>query len=139
MQLTAVHVPPALDRRQMVSMKGENSVNISETNRWSAPFDEMVRNVLAQDLAARLSPGRLILPRAPAPPGTAMLVVTIAKFAPDDAGNVNLEGSWTLLGAGSSKPRGFKLTAGPTTNADSAAAAMSEALGKLADRIAAAL
>jgi hypothetical protein len=126
----------------MVSMTGENSVQISETNRWSAAFDEMMRNVLAQDLAARLAPGRLIFPQAPAPPGTATLVVTIARFAPDASGNVKLEGNWTLLNGSSGAAvlqRNFKLTAGPATDADSVAAAMSDALGKLANQIAAAL
>ena len=57
-QLAAVHIPPSLDRRQMVRLTSANSVEISEVNRWSAPFDEMVRNVLAQDLAARLPTGK---------------------------------------------------------------------------------
>ena len=141
-QLSAVHVPPLLDRRQMVSMSGPNSVQISETNRWSAPLDEMVRNVLAQNLAARLSPNRVILPQAPAPPGTASLVVTIAKFAPNASGTVTLQGSWTVLSGDSGASiahRNFNLTAGPATTADSAAAAMSEVLGRLANQIASAL
>jgi len=141
-QLSAVHVPPSLDRRQMVSMTGTNSVEISETNRWSAPFDEMVRNVLAQDLAARLSPNRIILPEAPAPPGTALLVVTIVTFAPDASGTVRLEGNWTLLSGESGAPtveRDFHLSTEAATTADAAAAAMSEALGRLADQIARAL
>jgi uncharacterized lipoprotein YmbA len=141
-QVSAVHVPPSLDRQQMVSMSGTNSVEISETNRWSAPFDEMVRNVLAQNLAARLSPNRVILPEAPAPPRTASLVVTIAKFAPDASGLVRLQGSWTVLSDESGAPithRNFNLTAGPATTADSGAAAMSEVLGRLANQIAAAL
>ena len=141
-QLSAVHVPPLLDRRQMVSMSGANSVKISETNRWSAPFDEMVRNVLAQNLAARLAPNQVILPDAPAPPGTASLVVTIAKFAPNVSGMVTLQGSWTVLNGESGAPitrRNFNLTTGPATTPDSAAGAMSEVLARLANQIAAAL
>jgi uncharacterized protein len=141
-QLTAVHLPPALDRRQMVRMSDANSVTISETNRWSAPLDEMVRNVLAQDLVARLPRGRVILPEAPAPAGTRPLVVTIARFGPDAAGEVKLAGSWALLDPSSGQPvleRDVQLSGGPAPNADATAAAMSQVMGELADQIASAL
>ena len=141
-QLAAVHIPPSLDRRQMVRLTSANSVEISEVNRWSAPFDEMVRNVLAQDLAARLPTGKLILPRAPAPQGTRTIVVTVVKFGPDPSGEVKLDGSWALLDAASGmsvSEHVVKLDAGPAPDADSTAAAMSHALGQLADRIAAGL
>lgn len=141
-QLAAVHVPPALDRRQMVRMAGANSVEISETNRWSAAFDEMVRNVLAQNLAQRLPRGKLILPNAPAPPGTATLVVTLVSFGPDADGRVKLNGSWTLLGGASAdvvREHDVHFDGGPAPDADAAAAAMSRALGELASAMAAGL
>ena len=139
-QLAAVHVPPALDRQQMVRMSGENTVEISDTNRWSAAFDEMVRNVLAQDLMARFPAGALILPEAPAPPGTATLVVTLTRFGPDASGEVKLDGSWSLLNGASGAAvldRDFHISSGAAPNADAMAAAMSQALGELADRMAA--
>jgi uncharacterized protein len=137
-QLAAVHIPPSLDRRQMVSMTTANAVKISESNRWSGAFDEMARNVLAQDLAARLPKGKVILPQAPAPAGTTTLVVTIAQFGPDADGRVKLNGSWALLHGSSGLPaleRNFQLDAGPTADADATAAAMSRALGQLAGEI----
>jgi len=141
-QLSAVHLPPSLDRQQMVSMTGENRVEISETNRWSGAFDEMVRNILSQDLAARLPKGKVILPEAPAPRGTRTLVVTIAQFGPDASGAVRLSGSWALLSAASATPvleHTVQLNAGPASSADATAAGMSQALGQLASKIAAAL
>ncbi|HEY2802262.1 MAG TPA: PqiC family protein [Chthoniobacterales bacterium] len=141
-QLAAVHIPPSLDRRQMVRLASSNGVEISETDRWSAPFDEMVRNILAQNLSARLPSGKLILPEAPAPQGTGTLVVTIVQFGPDPGGEVKLHGSWALLDTASGMPVSehmVKLDAGPAPDADSTAAAMSRALGQLADRIAAGL
>lgn len=140
LQLTAVHLPPSLDRRQMVRMSGPNSVQISETDRWSASFGEMVRNVLAQDLSARLPNRKVILPRAPAPAGTAELVVTLAQFGPAANGRVGLRGSYALLGANSQTPvleRNFHIDAGPAPSAEATAAAMSQALGQLAGKIAA--
>ena len=141
-QVAAVHVPPSLDRRQMVSMSGENSVNISETNRWSAAFDEMVRNILARDLTARLPAGKVILPNAPAPAGTRVLVVTISQFGPDATGSVTLKGSWSLLSGASNAAimkRDFRINAGSGAKAEAMASAMSVALGRLADQIASTL
>jgi uncharacterized lipoprotein YmbA len=138
-QVATVHLPPLLDRRQLVRMTGENSVQISGTERWSAALDEMVRNVLSQDLAARLPEGRVILPDAPPPPDTGTLVVTIAQFGPDATGDVHLNGSWALLTGGSNTPilkRDFHLDARPAASADAMAAAMSRALGQLASVIA---
>jgi len=141
-QLAAVHIPPSLDRRQMVRLTNENSVKISETDRWSAPFDEMVRNVLSEDLAARLPAGRVILPKAPAPSGTGTLVVTIAQFGPDATGEVKLNGSWALLDGSSGAlvmERVIQIEAGPAASADATAAAMSRALAQLASTIASTL
>jgi uncharacterized protein len=137
-QLAAVHIPSSLDRQQMVSMTSANRVQISETNRWLGAFDEMARNVLAQDLAARLPKGKVILPQAPAPAGTATLVVTIAQFGPGANGSVKLSGSWALLRYNSGVPileRDFQLEAGPAEDPPGTAAAMSRALGQLAGEI----
>jgi uncharacterized lipoprotein YmbA len=123
----------------MVRMSGENSVEISDTNRWSAAFDEMVRNVLAQDLMARLPAGELILPEAPAPPGTGTVVVTLTRFGPDPSGEVRLDGSWSLLSGESGATlldRDFHLSGGAAPNPGAMAGAMSRALGELADRMA---
>jgi uncharacterized lipoprotein YmbA len=141
-QLAAVHIPPSLDRRQMVRLTTENRVAISETDRWAAPFDEMVRNVLSQDLAARFPNGSVILPQAPAPDGTRALVVTIVQFGPDTAGIVRLRGSWALLDEVTGAVRrehDFRFDAGPATQPNETAAAMSQALGRLSAAIAAAL
>ncbi len=141
-QLAAVHLPPSLDRRQMIRLSSDNSVEISDTDRWSAALDEMVRNVLSQDLAARLPEGMVILPQAPAPHSTATLVVTIAQFGPDATGRVRLNGSWALLAGGPDTPmieRDVQIDTGHAATADATAAAMSRALGQLASDIAAAL
>jgi uncharacterized lipoprotein YmbA len=139
-QLTAVHVPPSLDRRQMVSMTGPNQVAISETNQWSAPLDIMMRNILAADLVSRLSRDRVILPEAPAPEGTATLVVTITRFAPEAGGELRFAGSWSLLRGGNPvKERQFEFRRQAPGNPGSTAGAMSEMLGELADQIAATL
>jgi uncharacterized protein len=141
-QLVAAQLPPSLDRRQMVRATGANTVKISASERWSAPLDEMVRNVLSQDLVTRLPKDKVILPEAPAPAGTGTIVVTIAQFGPVATGEVKLTGSWTLLKKGSNTAilqRDFHLRAGPAATADATAATMSRALGRLADAMVATL
>jgi uncharacterized lipoprotein YmbA len=138
--VAAVHVPPSLDRREMVRRTGANSVDVSSQDRWTAPLDEMIRRVLSQDLAARLPKDKVVLPDAPAPPRTEQIVVTIAQFGPDAGGKVALDGSWSLLKDGRDAPalrRDIALATGAATaDAAAEAAAMSQLLGQLAGRIA---
>jgi uncharacterized lipoprotein YmbA len=138
--VAAVHVPPSLDRREMLRRTGANSVDISGQDRWTAPLDEMIRRVLSQDLAARLPKDKVVLPDAPAPPHTAQIVVTIAQFGPDAGGKIVLDGSWSLLEGGRQQPalrRDVALeTAASGAGAAADAAAMSQLLGQLATRIA---
>ena len=42
-QVAQVHLPPALDRKQMVRHTGDFTLDISDQHRWSAPLDEMMR------------------------------------------------------------------------------------------------
>ncbi len=141
-QLVAVHLPPSLDRKQMVRMTSENTVKLSETDRWLAALDEMTRNVLAQDLMNRLEKDRVILPESPAPPDTATLVVTITHFGPKADGTVRLSGGWSLVKQGTNTAlldRQFKFSAAAAATADATASTMSDLLGRLADQMASSL
>lgn len=138
-QIAAVHVPPSLDRQQMVKRTVGNSVDISDQNRWAAPLGDMIRNVLTQDLAVRLPKGKVILPDAPAPQNTRQIVATIAGFGPTSDGNVKLDGSWSLLGGSPAKSilsHDISLeTQPPGPGGGGIAAAMSTLLGRLANRM----
>ncbi|MGH6875949.1 MAG: PqiC family protein [Rhizomicrobium sp.] len=141
-QLAAVHIPPSLDRNEMVRKLKGQAVSISDTDRWSAPLGEMIRNVLTQDLKARLTEGKVILPNAPAPSGTASLVVTIADFSADADGRVTLGGSWSLLNANTNTPtlhRDFDLHTDAGSGADAIAGGMSRLVGELANDMASTL
>lgn len=140
-QVAAVHIPPSLDRRQMVRYTQANAVRVSGRDRWSAPLGEMTRQVLSQDLAERLPKGSVILPDAPAPSGTAQIVVTLDRFGADAAGRVALGGSWTLLEGTPPKPvleRDVRINGAQVqgSDADAVAGEMSRLLGELATRMA---
>lgn len=138
--VASVHVPQSLDRSEMVRANGDNTVEISDQERWTAPLGEMARRVLSEDLAARLPHDKVVLPDAPAPPQTAQIVVSLAEFGSDPSGKVALAGSWSLLDGERGKlllRRDVALQAaakGPGGSGQ--AAAMSELLGELASNIA---
>ena len=138
--VAAVHVPPALDRREMVQRTGANSVDIREQDRWTAPLADMIREVLTRDLAARLPPDKVVTPQSPAPPHTVQVVVSVAQFGPDATGKVVLDGDWSLLDGDREKlllRRQVALeTAARDRSADGQAAAMSQLVGQLAQDIA---
>jgi uncharacterized protein len=139
----AVHLPDVLDRLPLVRRVDSNQVQISETDRWAAPLDEMSRRVLAWDLATRLPAAVVVAPDAPKPPGAVRgLVVSVEEFDADAAGRVRLDAVWTLLAGSPQKPVIERRETIRVDGADrfaSEPAAMSRALGLLADRIAAAL
>jgi uncharacterized lipoprotein YmbA len=139
--VAAIHIPPSLDRREMVRRTGQTTVDVSDRDRWTAPLDEMVRMVLSQDLADRMPKDKVVLPHVPAPQNTAQIVLSLAQFGPAE-GRVALAGSWALLRP-DGKPlllRNVTLMSGMIApDAAHETAAMSQLLGQLASEIAATL
>lgn len=140
LRVAAIHIPPALDRREIVRVGAGDRLEISGEHRWGAPFDEMVQHVLTQDLVSRLPPQEVVLPLGPAPSGTRSIVVDLLQFQSNAAGRAVLQGSWSLIDSGKSSPalvRDFHYedSAG-AQNFEDEAAAMSRLLGHLADDIA---
>lgn len=140
LRIAAVHIPPTLDRREIVRVGAGDRLDISGEHRWGAPFDEMVQQVLTQDLVERLPADQVVLPLGPARAGTRSVVVDLLQFQANAGGSVVLQGSWSLLAPGQSAPalvRAFRYedSSGAQNFADQAAA-MSRLLGRLADDIA---
>jgi uncharacterized lipoprotein YmbA len=138
----AVKVPAMLDRREMVRLTGSSRVIVDSQDRWAAPFADVVRDALAQDMAARLPEG-LVRSGDEISPGQPRrdLVVDIRQFAPQEA-KVTLDADWALLaGESNQAPRHHEhiVTTVNGSDAASQAAGMSAALGQFADRIAAAI
>jgi hypothetical protein len=137
-QLDAVHIPPALDRPQVVTQLGANRLDVHDLDQWASPLGEMMRRTLAQDLLARLPQGSFILPDAPRPQGVRGLVVDVLQIDATPGGQVTLEASWTLMAPGAARPaliRTVQLSANAGLGPQGTAAAMSQLLGQLADQI----
>jgi uncharacterized protein len=139
LQVGAVHVPPELDRKTMVSQNAPNTLTVAEQDRWGAPLDQMVRRVLTQDLIRRLPQGEVIAPESTAPAGTKVIALNILRFQREPTGTVVLDGSWSASVAGSDDP-GVEHTLalqapGVQNNSAAQARAMSQLVADLADAI----
>ena len=139
-QVAAVHIPPALDRQEMVRETAPHQLDVSDQNRWGGALDASIQRVLTQDLAQRLPPSGVVLPQEPAPQRHDAIVVDILQFDEDASGQVIFDGSWSLTASGADTPltrRHLRLSARAGSNSYSdQVAAMSHVLGALSDNIA---
>jgi uncharacterized lipoprotein YmbA len=141
-RVDSVHVPPALDRIEVVRDMTPGELKISDLDHWSAPLGQSARQTLSADMVSRLPPGRVIFPHLAKPEGTLGISVDVLDFRADTNGTY-LEASWLVSAAGSSTPPAIasaSLRTGlPSPDAAATATALSVLLGQLADRIAAGL
>ena len=141
--LGRVSLPGALDRPQIARRKGGNEIVFSDEERWAGPLDDIVRRVLADDLAARLPAGVSLIESAAKPPPGVTIAVEVSRFDADESGNVTLAARWEALGP-TGRPLGparESTTVEPGSGKDVPAVAttMSRAVAALAARIAAGL
>jgi uncharacterized protein len=129
-----------LDRPEIVRYRDAYELSMSEYVRWGEGLGDMVTRVLVEDLAQRLprgqayaAPGPLTLP---APDVT--IEVNIDKFEPDPSGAIVLAAQWVARRERSGdriRSEQIRIAVG-SSDATAQVAAMSDALGQLADRIA---
>jgi uncharacterized lipoprotein YmbA len=138
--LGRITLPGALDRPQIARRRGANEIVFSEEERWAGPLDDMMRRVLADDLAARLPAGVMLVESSATPPPGVTIALDVSRFDADEAGAVTLTAHWAALG-----PNGAPLGAprestivepGSGSGAVAVAATMSSAVAALAARIA---
>lgn len=139
-----VTLPVALQRQALVVRQGDNRLEVFGTVRWAGPFSVMIRRTLAQNLAARLPQGMVILPGHPNPERPMRLfIVTFQTFSASASGVVTLKAHWTLVEADSGDElftRETRITIDANANhAGEIAQAMSRALARLAERMVSAL
>lgn len=139
-----VPVPAVLDRDSIVLTEGGDRLDISGQDEWGAPLGRLIRQTLTADLMSRLPPGSVLTPGSTAPrSGLRIISVDIQRFSGDTAGLVVLEASWSLLKAGTSDllRSGHEVirTRAASGRVADVVPAMSQAMGELADRVAAAV
>jgi uncharacterized protein len=134
-------IPKYLDRPQIVRRGGSYQLDVSEFDRWGEPFADMVTRVLIGDLALRLPDSQVFRDgSATATGATATVQLDLSRFDGEADGTVILAARWTVTRVGAAIPETARISARPA--GDSTAdlvAAMSQALGQLADKIAVSL
>jgi uncharacterized lipoprotein YmbA len=139
-----VTLPRYLDRPQIVTRPTPNQLALSEYDRWGGRLDDNVARVLAQDLAVQLGTSRVaIFPREQRLPDALQIAVDVSRFEQvGDNGQVELDAQWSLYPPDRRQPPviGTSRIREPSKggNVEAAVAAMSRALDKLAQEIAAA-
>jgi uncharacterized lipoprotein YmbA len=141
-RIDAVHVPPALDRIEILSQVAPGELRVNELDHWAAPLGQLVRQALTADLIARLPPGGVIFPHLAKPAGAIGVSVDLLAFSADREG-ATLEVSWVGTSTGTEPPTcgGTMVLRTTLPGAGSAgiAGALSTLLAELADHIAAEL
>lgn len=135
--LSQVTIPRYLDRESIATRADDYRIVYSKQDRWAEPLDEAFTRILRENLASTLAPEGISVPaRAGAP--TFDLQVEILRFEKRGPDRVELWARWTLrseeAAAQTREARIETAIAGPTSAA--AAAALSEAVARLAHQIA---
>jgi uncharacterized lipoprotein YmbA len=141
-RVDAVHVPPALDRIEVVSDIAPGELKVSDLDHWSAPLAQVAKQALSADMVARLPSGRVIFPHLVKPEGALGVNVDIMDFRADTNG-AYLEASWLITAKDSDTARrwgtGRFRREGSAEGARATANALSALLAQLADQIVAEL
>ena len=96
--IRAVELPEELDRPQIVTRTGTNTVHLAEFDRWSAPLRDSVRQVIGDNLTILLPADRV--ERYPWTPGTALdreVIVEVTRFDGELGGQCTLNARWKVL------------------------------------------
>lgn len=92
-----VRLPEYLDRPQLVSRNGTNSLEIDDDNRWGEPLDTSVLRVLAENLSHYLPNARVVVPQeARAQKVRYEYLVALDAYEADGQGNAVMRGRWHL-------------------------------------------
>ena len=135
--LDGIELPPGVDRREIVSKGEDHTFKVSGSSLWASPLEEMVIHTLAFDLAGRLPEGMVVLPGQARPSALRALYVTFEEFTVQPNGDFVLDARWVVTAPGAPEMVGRERVTLPGTGTEPAqiVAAMSNALGQLADRI----
>jgi uncharacterized protein len=141
-RVDAVHIPPALDRIEILSEIGSGEFKVSDRDQWVAPLGQLARQALTEDLIARLPQGRVIFPDLAKSTGTIGISVDLLAFSADREG-AKLHVSWVGTSDGyQQRAYGEAMlveTTLPVAGSAAMARALSTLLAELADRIVAEL
>jgi uncharacterized protein len=137
-----VSVPAAVDRPQFVVQAAPNRVEVDEFNRWAAPLNDAVAQVVAGDLVKLLgTPNVAAGPLANFDPAY-RVSIDVQRFESVPGRAALLEAEWTVRRTASAQTRSGRTVAREAVRGesfDALAAAHSRALAKMSGDIATAI
>ena len=95
----SIELPDELDRPQIVTRTGPNTVRFAEFDRWSASLRDSVMQLVATNLGTLLPGAQLAV--YPWPPGTSVdwhVIVEITRFDCETGGQCALHARWRAVG-----------------------------------------
>jgi uncharacterized lipoprotein YmbA len=100
-EIAAIHLPPYLDRKQIVTRQSENKLHFSEQNRWGGKLRKNLSRVLTKNLSYLLQSSRVaVTPHSLPIKPDYQLEVLIEQFENNAASRVVLSAQWRLVKAG---------------------------------------
>lgn len=137
-----VSVPAAVDRPQFVVQAAPNRVDVDEFNRWAAPLNDAIAQVVAGDLVKLLgTPNVAAAPMANFDPAY-RVTIDVQRFDSIPGQAALLEAVWTVRRTAGAQTRSGRTVAREAVQGDgfdALAAAHSRALARLSGDIAAAI
>lgn len=138
-----ISLPEAVDRSQWVLRTGDNTLDISDTQRWAEPLKTGIARVLAANLVQLLGTPKVTLFGAGVAADAAVRInIDIAAFESAPGDSATIEALWTIKAAGNGKPlsgRSIVREALPDAGYQAVAAGHGRALAQISREIAAAL
>jgi uncharacterized lipoprotein YmbA len=94
-----IRLSQALDRPQIILRTSHNEIRVADLDRWAAPLNENITNVLVDNLSVLLSTGQILkFPWKTSIPIDYQVVIDITRFDGMPEGNVDLRARWGILG-----------------------------------------
>jgi uncharacterized protein len=138
-----VTLPGYLDRREIVTRRGRDEIELGEFDHWSEQLKDGATRVLGENLAILLRTDRVVLlSRRGSHPVQYQVAVDVARFEGAVGAAVTLEARWRILGGDGKELALRRSTVTEVVGAPgygALVAAMSRALGALSRDIATAI
>lgn len=93
-----IRLSQVLDRPQIIIRSSQNEIQVSDLDRWAAPLQENIMNVMTDNLSSLLSTGSILkFPWRTTIPIDYQIVLEITRFDGIPGGNVDLRARWGIL------------------------------------------
>jgi uncharacterized lipoprotein YmbA len=91
-------IPALLERRQIVTRKDNNSIEMAEFHQWAAPLKDNILTVLSKDIAAQQTNAIVrAYPWSAYGEVEYRIIIDISRFDSQLSKSANLEASWAIM------------------------------------------